>query len=52
MIREVLSATDDARLIVGGKSHRLGAVKFWVLESRQANKPVSQGGRQIISGYV
>ena len=42
VLRSVLDAVDDPRLVVGGQAHRLGPIELRVLECAQAHQPRDQ----------
>ena len=42
----VLSAGNNSRLVVGRKPHGLRFVELWILERRQPDQAVAEGGRQ------
>ena len=52
VLRMILSAGDDARLVVGGQPHRLRLVELGILERRQAKQPVSETRMQPVFGDV
>jgi predicted nuclease of restriction endonuclease-like (RecB) superfamily len=49
-MRMILGAGDDARRAVSGKAHRLGLVESGILERREPEQAVSQGGVQAFPG--
>ena len=52
VMRVILSAGDDARLVVGGQPHRLRLVELGILKRRQAKQPVSETRMQPFLGDV
>jgi hypothetical protein len=50
MMRVILSARDDARLVVSGYSHRLRFVELRILKRSQAKQPVSEAWMQSVLG--
>ena len=51
-MRVILSAGDDARLVVRGQPHRLRLVELRILKRRQAKQPVSETRMQPFLGDV
>ena len=52
VMRMILSAGDDARLVVRGQPHRLRLVELGILKGRQAKQPVSETRMQPVLGDV
>ena len=48
VLRMVLGASDDARLVIGRQAHRLGLVELGILKCRQPNQSIAQTGRQSV----
>src|SRR5215831_18516870 len=46
--REILTARNHTRLVIGREPHRLGLVELGVLECCQTEQPVEHGRRQIL----
>jgi hypothetical protein len=42
VMRVILGARDDARLVIRGQPHRLRPVEFGILKGRQAKEPISE----------
>ena len=52
VMRVVLRARDDARLVVRGQPHRLRLVELRILKCRHAKQPVSEAWMQSVLGDV
>src|SRR5271163_2247914 len=52
MVGVILSAGDDARLVVRGQPHRLSLVELRILKRGQAKQPVSETRMQPFLGDV
>ena len=52
VMRKILGARDDARLVVGRQPHRLRFVELGILKRRQPKQAVSKSRRQAFLGDV
>jgi hypothetical protein len=52
MLRMLLSASDNARLSIGGQAHGLGFVKFGILKRGHPHQAILQSGGELILGDV